>query len=416
MTDTLDPPNISGGEVADLAQNTIVSNSETERVSEVRGSNQSGMRAHNERLVLSLVRRHQALAKSEIARMTGLSAQTVSVIMRQLESDGLLLRGEPVRGKVGQPSVPMRLNPEGAYFLGLKIGRRSAEMVLTDFLGNVHRRARKTYAYPTPDATLQFAHSSIDEIMSGLSAENLARVAGMGVAMPFFLWDWAQTLGVPTEKMEAWRDADIQADLASRHDFPVLLQNDATAACGAELVFGPADGPRDFLYFYVGYFIGGGVVLNGGIFSGRGNSGALGPLPVPDFDGNVRPLLDVSSLYILEQSLVRNGHEASLLWESATQWDVPEYLLSGWLKEAAHGLAHAIASSCSVIDFDTVKIDGWLPENVRERLVAEASSQITRFNLTGLEIPKITAGTIGPDARALGAASLPLSVKYLVEG
>ena len=47
-----------------------------------RGTNQSGMRDHNERLVLSLVRQHGSLAKSDIARMTGLSAQTVSVIMR----------------------------------------------------------------------------------------------------------------------------------------------------------------------------------------------------------------------------------------------------------------------------------------------------------------------------------------------
>ena len=73
----------------------------------LRGSNQQGMRAHNERLVLSLVRQSGALAKSDIARMTGLSAQTVSVIMRGLESDGLLQRGEPIRGKIGQPSVPM---------------------------------------------------------------------------------------------------------------------------------------------------------------------------------------------------------------------------------------------------------------------------------------------------------------------
>ena len=75
----------------------------------LRGTNQSGMRAQNERLVLSLVRQHGALAKSDIARITGLSAQTVSVIMRALEQDGLLQRGTPVRGKIGQPSVPMSL-------------------------------------------------------------------------------------------------------------------------------------------------------------------------------------------------------------------------------------------------------------------------------------------------------------------
>src|SRR6188768_380889 len=94
-----------------------------------RGTNQAGMRAHNERLVLSLVRRHGSLAKSEIARMTGLSAQTVSVIMRHLEADHLLQRGEPQRGRVGQPLVPLSLDPEGAFFLGAKIGRRSLDLV-----------------------------------------------------------------------------------------------------------------------------------------------------------------------------------------------------------------------------------------------------------------------------------------------
>ena len=53
------------------------------------------MRDQNERLVLSLVRQNGSLAKTEIARMTRLSAQTVSVIMRELEDEGLLLRQAP---------------------------------------------------------------------------------------------------------------------------------------------------------------------------------------------------------------------------------------------------------------------------------------------------------------------------------
>ncbi len=385
-------------------------------VSEVRGTNQSGMRAHNEKLVLSLVRRHQALAKSEIARMTGLSAQTVSVIMRQLEGDGLLLRGEPVRGKVGQPSVPMRLDPDGAFFFGLKVGRRSSELVLTDFLGDVRERARETHEYPAPDKTLDFAVSALQSMISDMDQTVRGRVSGLGIAIPFYLWDWAQTLQVPQEKMDAWRTADLQAALSLAVDYPVFLQNDATAACGAELVFGPSDGPRDFLYFYVGYFVGGGVVLNGTIFSGRGNAGALGPLPVPVQTGQVKPLIDVASLYILERSISSEGGDPNLMWETAANWNFPEELLTDWLQSAAQGLAHAIVSSCSVIDFECVKIDGWMPANVKERLIYEVELQLSKLNLTGLERPKITAGSVGPDARSLGAASLPLSEKYLVEG
>ncbi|MEM0947142.1 MAG: ROK family transcriptional regulator [Pseudomonadota bacterium] len=381
----------------------------------VRGSNQSGMRMHNERLVLTLVREHRALSKSEIARITGLSAQTVSVIMRRLEDEGLLLRGEPIRGKVGQPSVPMRLNADGAYFLGLKVGRRSMDLVLGDFLGNILGRAGKTYPYPTPDQTLRFADESLGALVGRLPQQKRDRIAGLGIAMPFYLWNWAQTLGVPQEEMDAWRTTNLQADLAASLHMPVFMQNDGTAACGAELVFGPSGGPRDFLYFYVGYFIGGGVVLNGGIFSGHGNAGALGPLPVPDSDGAVRPLIDVASLYLLERSVNGAGFDASSMWETADGWRIPDDLTQAWIDKAALGIAHAIVTACSIIDFECIKIDGWLPEPVRQQLIDRTKSSLAQINTTGLERPRIEAGNVGPDARALGATSLPLSEKYLIE-
>jgi predicted transcriptional regulator len=72
-----------------------------------RGTNQSRVKLYNERLILSLIRSYGSLSKTEIAKRTGLSLQTSSVIMQQLERKGLLLREKPLRGKVGQPSVPM---------------------------------------------------------------------------------------------------------------------------------------------------------------------------------------------------------------------------------------------------------------------------------------------------------------------
>ena len=141
-----------------------------ERPSHHRGTNQSGMRDQNERLVLSLVRQNGSLAKTEIARMTRLSAQTVSVIMRELEDEGLLLRQAPMRGKVGQPSIPMALNPDGAYFIGLKIGRRSAELVLIDFLGNVRAMLQNSYRYPAPREILDFVGAGIKRLRAGFNA------------------------------------------------------------------------------------------------------------------------------------------------------------------------------------------------------------------------------------------------------
>ena len=93
------------------------------------GATPMGVRDHNERLVLSTVQRLGPMASADIARCTRLSAQTVSVITRSLEADGLLMKGEPVRGKVGKPLTPMCLNSSGVYSYGLRIGRRSAELI-----------------------------------------------------------------------------------------------------------------------------------------------------------------------------------------------------------------------------------------------------------------------------------------------
>lgn len=386
-------------------------------VSRVRGSNQTGVRAHNERLVLTLIRQQGPLAKAEIARLTGLSAQTVSVIMRSLEADGLLAKGEPIRGRVGQPSVPIELRPTGAFFLGLKVGRRSLELVLTDFLGTIRNRVHLTHRFPSPDGVVMFARHGISQLLAELSEEERGRVAGMGIAVPFRLWDWAKTLGLDDDAMDDWRTRDIRAEIEERCDFPVFLQNDASAACSAEVVFGDAEGrPDDFLYFFIGFFIGGGLVLHNAVYTGKtGNAGAVGSVPI-GFDGNkLTQLVDVASLSCVEEAMMRNGLSTDAIWSSPKSWDAPAEIIDHWIDEASQGLAYAIASAASLIDFGCVMIDGWMPETVRDALVQSTRTKAALLNTAGIELPDIREGTIGSDARALGAASLPLSEKFLVD-
>ena len=132
-------------------------------------------------------------------------------------------------------------------------------------------------------------------------------------------------------------------------------------------------------------------------------------------EGQVEPLINSGSLFTLERSLVSQGYDAGVIWESAEAWNIPSSTISNWERKAARGIAHAIVSACSVIDFECIKVDGRLPYGVRQSLVAEIDRQLPDFNLTGLERPRIEAGTVGPDAPALGAASLPLSERYLLD-
>ena len=381
-----------------------------------RGSNQAGMRAHNERLVLSLVRQRGALAKSDIARITGLSAQTVSVIMRALESDGLLGRGDPVRGRIGQPSVPMHLAADGAFFLGLKIGRRSADLMLVDFTGQVRATRRRIYLYPTPDAVVAFLAATLPAVTASLPLEQRGRIGGIGVAMPFQLWSWTDHLNAPQSEMDAWRHRDIQAEVAAIAGVPAFVQNDATAACGAELVFGTGDRPRDFLYFYFGFFIGGGLVLNGRLFTGRsGNAAGVGPMPVPGPDGRMRRLMTVASLSTLAAAMAAAGENPDPLWDVPDRWSVSPGVLSDWIERAAEGLASAILSATALLELDAVLIDGWMPASVRHQITAATQAAFARLDHAGITPLAIREGSIGPQARTLGAAAVPLSQRYLLD-
>jgi predicted NBD/HSP70 family sugar kinase len=382
----------------------------------LRGSNQSGMRDHNERLVLSLVRAQGGLSKSDIARITGLSAQTVSVIMRGLEQDGLLERGEPIRGRIGQPSVPMYLAADGAYFLGLKIGRRSVDLALVDFAGQVRAARRQVYRYPTPDGVVDFVRAAMPALARTLPAGHGARISGLGVAMPFQLWSWVQLIGAPQAELDAWRTRDIQAELAAATGIPVYVQNDATSACGAELVFGTGDRPRDFLYFYFGYFIGGGLVLNGQLMLGRtGNAAGVGPLPVPSAAGDMRRLIATASMSKLAEAMEAAGEDSTHLWEQHQHWNVSPAILSAWLDEAAEGLAWAALTAATLLEIEAVLIDGWMPVHVRAELTRRTQIALAALDLSGITPPAIREGTVGAEARSLGAAAIPLSQRYLID-
>jgi predicted NBD/HSP70 family sugar kinase len=381
-----------------------------------RGTNQTGVRAYNERLVMSLIRQNRQLSKAEIARLTGLSAQTVSVIVKQLERDGLLKREAKLRGRVGQPSVPFTLDPTGAYAFGFKIGRRSAEVVLVGLTGGVLASRRCAYPYPLPGELEEFARVSIDELLSTLTPAARRRVCGIGLAMPFEIWSWAEEIGAPSDQLDKWREANLESLLRDRFGLPVYACNDITAACGAEMVFGDSGRFRESVYFYVGTFVGGGVVLEGSLFPGRsGNAGALGSMLVPDRHGGVQQLIRCASIYRLELQLAAVGASPDGLWNSSDCWTGPREVIDDWLEATGRALAIAAISACAVLDFEAVVIDGALPSVERTKLVEVIRQAISELERQGLSPFEVVEGTIGTFARALGGACLPLLANFAAD-
>ena len=206
------------------------------------------------------------------------------------------------------------------------------------------------------------------------------------------------------------------AAVQARMGYPVYLRNDATSACGAELVFGAGQRYPDFVYFYIGSFIGGGIVVNSALFVGRtGTAGAIGPLPVRDKHGQTRQLLDIASIFVLENLLRERGIDPQPLWYAAEEWIDFGEPLEIWLQDTAAALAQAVIAAASIIDFAAAIIDGGFPAWVRHRLVKATIEAMNRLDLQGVVIPDIVEGEVGDQARAIGGASLPIFDRYLID-
>ena len=382
-----------------------------------RGSNQIGMSQFNERIVLQAVRLNGSMPKADLARLTKLSTQTVSLIINRLLDSGLVLKLAPLRGKVGQPSVPIVLNPDGAFFIGIKIGRRSLDLLLVDFVGKVRQRSTVAYPFPDPDTLFGVIEKRLKAMCARLDPQWVARLSGIGIAAPLALGGWQKLLGIAPEQANKWDSIDIRARVQAMTDLPVEFAKDTAAACVAELVAGRGRSIQSFLYVFVDTFIGGGLVINSHLHGGmHGNAGAVGSIPLGLAQGGAgaapEQLLSDASLFNLEQLFAAAGlDEGAAIDERALREPWLTHT-SAWLDDAARAIALAIVSATCLLDLEGVIIDGSIDRLLLEKLLAAVEQSLDYYSWEGVSRPIALAGTIGSDARGIGAALLPLYANF----
>lgn len=375
-----------------------------------RGSNQVGMRQFNERVVLQALRVHGSLAKADIARLTGLTAQTIGLITARLDEDQLLRREAPVRGRVGQPSVPLGLHPDGAFAIGIKIGRRSADWLLVDFTGQVRERLVLDYAFPDIPVLLPAIKTNLNRLLKKLGPLN-DRVVGVGVAAPFQLGGWHRMLGLTSEQSLAWNQIDLGAEVQKLTELPVSFAKDTSAACVAELLQGRGRDIRSFLYLFMDTFVGGGLVLDSHLHRGiHGNAGAVASLPLRVAQGGelAPQLIGEASLWDLEQRFRQHGLDPMAAYDARALQEPWLPYSQEWIARAAPALAQCVVSGTAFLDVEAVVMDGAIAPDLLRALCEATRAALAAYSWEGLYRPRLELGTIGSDARALGGALLPL--------
>lgn len=384
-----------------------------------RGSNQVGMRQYNERVVLQAIRLHGATPKADLARLTHLSTQTVSIIINRLLDDALVLKLEPQRGKVGQPSVPIALNPDGAFSIGIKIGRRGTDVLLVDFTGRARQRHSFSYAFPDPVTVFAAIEKHIARFKAELGPLG-RRLHGVGVAAPLSLGGWHTLLDLSAEQTRQWDEVEIGARIAAMTDLPVTLVKDTSAACVAELVAGRGRSIQNYLYIFVSTFVGGGLVLDSHLRPGwQGNAGAVGSLStrisasLGEKGAGLPPqVLSTASLFNLERRFTQAGLDTEALFDERAMQGAWAIHTEAWLLDAAPAIALAVHSAACLLDVEGVIIDGSFSRSLLQAVLEYVGRAMDGYDWEGVSRPEILAGTIGSDARAIGGGLLPLYINF----
>ena len=363
----------------------------------LKGTNQEHGRPYNRRIVLETIRLQGPIARGEIAKRVGLTVQTVSTIIRELESQGFLISAREERRRRGYPATELTLNPDGGHAIGLHVTPRGIEAALINLAGEVIARRERKLPKLKPAA----AFDAIDDLVSALRKQkvrgrSLGRLLGIGLAMPGPFDVESMSFVGPTT-LEGWNGVPIRERLAELTGLPAFIEVDHAAAALGERLYGAARDIRDFYYLFFGVGLGGCMVQDGSLLRGSfGNAGEIGHLPmVPG--GEACPCGNLGCLerYLSCEAMDRRAQEIGV---------------EGWIKEAAGLFRSAVVAIENLFDPLTIVIGGIAPPDVLEKLIVAAQPlPHSVAERSGRTVPRLVRSASGEDSVLRGAAALAVS-------
>ena len=374
------------------------------------------LREGHEERVLSALRAHGALTRSELGRHTNLSRATLSSIVRQLLSRRALVEvpseSEAARGR-GRPVNLLTLNPAGGFAVGMDLGHRRIEVAVANVAHGIVASAGEDCAERTPwvhrvESAVRLLESATQRASVSLTA---LEGIGVGVVGP------VSESGSHRHHRHASRIDLIRERLTSRCGVPVHIDNNTRLAALAEALWGAGAAVPNVLYLRLSYGVGGGLVLNGQLFSGAdGGAGELGHVSV-DPDG---PRCHCGGRGCLE----RYVSLATLLERCHTRrFDhVLERLAAGdrrvreVIDDAGRKVGRVLAAACNVVNPEVVVIGGELAGAGEALLrpvragIQEAAHRQVRGRL------RTEVAALGHEGAARGGIALVLRRSALLAG
>ena len=386
-------------------------------------------RQQSVRLVVERLLRDRSVSRAEIARSTGLSKQTISEVMRDLERDGWVHEDGQIQGSVGRSAVTYALRPDAAFVLGIDLGGTKLHVALADLHGEIVAESIEptscdgggvvvTQIERMTDALLQHACVSAQRLRGGV-------MGSPGMVDP------ASGSIVIAPNIPGLDSLDVRAALRERLGIDITIENDVNLAAIGEHWRGNSRKARSFTFIALGTGIGMGIFSDGYLVRGaRGAAGEIAYLPLGGDPYDARGLrfgtleTAIGSAGIIERYVGLGGAPGSTVRDVFDRLAVEEAARIT-IDEVGRILTTAILAVHSVLDSEIIimggsigarpelklRIDEHLGRCMREPVRIELSALGNRATLIGaigsaIDLVHRSLFGIGKDA---GPLALPFA-------
>jgi len=325
------------------------------------------LRDLNQSILFNLIAEEQAISRTRLAEKSGLPAATVTRIIREFISAGLVIEVKIEASSGGRRPVLLSINPAAGYTVGVKLRENGMTMTICDLRGSIIRDCEQTFPGGTsPQQIIERISMTMKQLVrkAGLS---LRQILGLGVGLGGLIDSehgicrYSPLLG--------WHNVELAPALQFRLHVPVCLDNDVNTLAIGERLFGQGRGTQNFLLITIGRGIGMGIIIDGKIYRGEyGGAGEFGHMTIdlsPDAPRCIcgkRGCLDaVASYYGILQAAThrdpgyRVREEITTLIEQARAGDTA---LQAIFHRAGEALGIAIANVITLFDPERIVISG----------------------------------------------------------
>jgi predicted NBD/HSP70 family sugar kinase len=384
-------------------------------VGQLRIGSLESLRERNRLRVIDALRTRGAISRADIARQTGLSRSTVSSLVGDLQTAGLVVErvaesAAPASPQGGRPPVLVALDQSAGAVIGLDFGHDSLRVAVADLSYAI---LAETYAELEVDTAAQDALDTAARLVGELIQEagverDRVLAAGMGLPGPI---DRASGLVHSQPILPSWVGLNPAGEMEARLELPVHLDNDANVGALGESTFGVGRGTHVMAYLRLSAGIGAGLVINGRPFRGaRGIAGEIGHVLV-DPQG---PICRCGNRGCLETfvagpalcELLRRSHGPLTVRDLLRLAQEGDAGCQRVLADAGRVVGRAVADLCNYLNPDLVVVGGDLSV-AGDVLLEPMREAVRRFAIpAAVEDLEIVAGTLGGRAELLGALAL----------